>query len=253
MAKDELGIGRRVRSILVIEDDRATSRMVNDGLTARGYNVYTAENTTLGEILLLQIQPDIVLLDVQLPGESGLVFARRIRAEHPTPVIMLTAMAEVHSRVSGLEAGADDYLPKPFEFSELVARIEAVLRRATEPSQNRLSTEMVFDGWVLDLLKRTLISASGVNVSLTSAEFDVISTLCLNAGTVLSRGRLSQIALGREAGPLDRSIDTLVSRIRRKIEGEACSPAIIRTVRNGGYVLMCYPTRPRPLSEFPPF
>jgi two-component system OmpR family response regulator len=186
---------------------------------------------------------DLVVLDLMLPGEDGLSLCRRLRSDSNLPVIMLTAMGEEIDRIVGLEMGADDYLAKPFNPRELLARIKAVLRRAgassadaAEATDEQSATRVRFDGWTLDLSKRELISPSGVLVPISGGEFALLATLVAHPRRVLSRDQLLDFARGRDAQPFDRSIDVQVSRLRRKIENDPREPALIKTVRGGGYL-----------------
>jgi two-component system OmpR family response regulator len=173
-----------------------------------------------------------------LPGEDGLTLCRNLRAKSRIPIIMLTAMGEETDRIVGLEMGADDYLAKPFNPRELLARIKAVLRRAEHTSSTievEAGAVLDFAGWSLDLERRELQRADGVMVPLSSGEFELLAAFATHPGRVLSRDQLLDLARGREAQPFDRSIDVQVSRLRRKIETDPQDPALIKTVRNGGY------------------
>jgi two-component system OmpR family response regulator len=177
-----------------------------------------------------------------MPGEDGLTLCRRVRATSSLPIIMLTAMGEDTDRIVGLEMGADDYLPKPFNPRELLARIRAVLRRAggdapeTPEENGGLRT---FDGWSLDLAKRELRAPDGTLVPLTAGEYDLLAVIVERPGRVLSRDQLLDLTRGRDAVPFDRSVDVQISRLRRKLEPDPKEPQIIKTVRGGGYVFAC--------------
>jgi two-component system OmpR family response regulator len=174
-----------------------------------------------------------------LPGEDGLSLCRKVRAESQVPIIMLTARGEDVDRIVGLEMGADDYLPKPFNPRELLARINAVLRRqqaAHAASSIEGASTLAFQGWRIDLRLRELRNPDGARVAMTSAEFDLLRTFCERPGRVLSRDSLLDLTQGRATGSFERSIDVLVSRIRRKIEPNPQDPTIIKTVRSGGYL-----------------
>jgi two-component system OmpR family response regulator len=183
---------------------------------------------------------DLVVLDLMLPGEDGLTLCRNLRAGSDLPVIMLTARGDETDRIVGLEMGADDYLPKPFNPRELLARIRAVLRRAGERRAAQGGTErppeLRFAGWTFRPESRELLSPDGVMVPLSGGEFDLLTAFVDHAGRVLSRDRLLDLARGRDAQPFDRSIDVQVSRLRRKIERDPRNPEIIKTVRGGGYL-----------------
>jgi two-component system OmpR family response regulator len=184
---------------------------------------------------------DLVVLDLMLPGEDGLSLCRRLRAESPTPVIMLTAMGEDVDRIVGLEMGADDYLPKPFNPRELLARIKAVLRRATQlaPSATEIQAGgrmLSFEGWRLDLARRELKREDGESVPLSSGEFDLLQAFAEHPQRVLNRDQLLDLSRGRAAALYDRSVDIQVMRLRRKIEPDPKDPTLIKTVRSGGYM-----------------
>ena len=178
----------------------------------------------------------------QLPGESGFDFARWLRANADVPIVMLTAMADETDRIIGLELGADDYVAKPFNPRELLARIRAVLRRVGEhgsatPKTENPSRNLRFAGWVLEPARRRLLNPDGVEVPLTGGEYDLLVALVERANRVLTRAMLLDLLRGRQAGPFDRAIDVAVSRLRRKLEDDGRHAQIIKTVRGGGYVL----------------
>ncbi|MGZ5141514.1 MAG: response regulator, partial [Burkholderiales bacterium] len=182
---------------------------------------------------------DLIVLDVMLPGEDGLSLCRRLRASSRVPVVMLTAKGDDVDRIVGLEMGADDYLSKPFNPRELLARIRAVLRRsslAANSSREVAVRTLMFQDWRLDCVARTLTNPRGSLVTLTSAEFDLLQSLCERSGRVLSRDQLLDLTQGRIAGAFERSVDVLISRVRRKIERDPHHPEFIKTVRSGGYV-----------------
>jgi two-component system OmpR family response regulator len=190
---------------------------------------------------------DLVVLDLMLPGEDGLSLCRRLRATSRLPIIMLTALGEETDRIVGLEMGADDYLAKPFNPRELLARIKAVLRRADgtpvvdDADGGRV---LVFEGWRLDLTRRELRTADGVLTPLTGGELDLLAAFAEYPRRVLSRDQLLDLTKGRSALPFDRAIDVQISRLRRRIEADPKAPAIIKTVRGGGYIFACDVTRP---------
>jgi two-component system OmpR family response regulator len=176
-----------------------------------------------------------------LPGESGLDLARWLRAEASVPIVMLTAMAEETDRIVGLELGADDYLGKPFNPRELLARIRAVLRRASgdagAAAKEPPAKSIRFAGWVLEPARRRLLSPDGAEVALTGGEYELLQVLVERPNRVLTRDMLMDLLRGRQAGPFDRAIDVAVSRLRRKLEDDGRNPRLIKTVRGGGYVL----------------
>ncbi len=226
-------------NILVVEDDRETRALIAKYLRTNSCNVITAADGREMARMMTDRRVDLLILDVMLPGEDGLSLCRKIRAESQLPIIMLTARGEDVDRIVGLEMGADDYLPKPFNPRELLARINAVLRRqaaAQTASAAAGASALAFEGWRIDLRLRELRNPEGARVAMTSAEFDLLRTFCERPGRVLSRDSLLDLTQGRSAGSFERSIDVLVSRIRRKIEANPQDPAMIKTVRSGGYM-----------------
>jgi two-component system OmpR family response regulator len=228
----------RTPHILIVEDDREIRTMVSRFLQKNAFRVSIAESSRSMERTLASARIDLIVLDLMLPDENGLDICRRLRATSSIPVIILTANGDPVSRVVGLEMGADDYVPKPFDPHELLARIKAVLRRTAtlaEPDENA-QKPLRFSGWCLDPVGRELRNAENVRITLTSAELDLLIVFCQHARKTLSRDQLLDLSQGRGAGALNRSIDILVSRIRRKIEDNPREPAIIKTVRIGGYI-----------------
>ncbi len=228
----------RQQHILMVEDDRGIAALVERLLRQNGFRVTLAEDGRAMERALRTAEPDLLLLDLMLPGEDGLSIARRVSGQHRFPVIMLTAMGEETDRVVGLEIGADDYIVKPFSSRELVARIRAVLRRVSDnPPARRIALQTYsFAGWSLTALRRELSDPNGVRVDLTGAEFQLLQIFCEHPRQVLSREHLLRLTQGRVTQSDDRSIDTLVSRIRRKIETDPKEPELLKTIRLGGYV-----------------
>jgi len=225
--------------ILVVDDDREIRELLARFLEMHGFRVTTARDGRELRRLWPGARFALVVLDLMLPGEDGLALLRFIRGEGRTPVVMLTAMGEETDRIVGLELGADDYLAKPFNPRELLARIRAVLRRADTASERNEApaTTFRFAGWTLETARRRLISPAGVEVPLTGGEYELLATLADRAGRVLTREMLMELLHGRAAGPFDRAIDVAVSRLRRKLDDDARNPALIKTVRGGGYVL----------------
>src|ERR1700712_1328177 len=226
-------------NILVVEDDRETRTLIAKYLRTNSCNVTTAADGREMEKAMADHRVDLLILDVMLPGEDGLSLCRRVRAESQLPIIMLTARGEDVDRILGLEMGADDYLPKPFNPRELLARINAVLRRqasALNASAMPAATALEFNGWQIDFRLRELRNPEGARVAMTSAEFDLLRAFCERPGRVLSRDSLLDLTQGRSAGSFERSIDVLVSRIRRKIETDPQDATMIKTVRSGGYM-----------------
>ena len=230
--------------ILIVEDDREIANLVARYLRGNACRVTLAGDGTEMDRALADGRVDLIVLDLMLPGEDGLSLCRRLRASSAIPILMLTAKAEEIDRIVGLEIGADDYLAKPFNPRVLLARIRAVLRRTgNEVAEEEGARRMHFVGWTLDVSLRQVLSAEGARISITGAEFDLLHALCLRPGRVLSRDQLLDLTQGRSAGPFERSIDVLVSRIRQKIERDSRNPEIIRTIRSGGYLFTPEVTR----------
>ena len=224
--------------ILVVDDHRDIRDLVAKYLTKNGYRVSVADGGAAMKKILAASRIDLVVLDIMMPGEDGLALCRDLRAGGDMPVIMLTAMAEETDRVVGLEIGADDYLTKPFNPRELLARIKAVLRRANSLPQQHQQFEnqrLAFDRWILDSDQRELIRENGVVVALSTADFLLLSAFIKHPKMVLSRDQLLDLTRGRTATAFDRSIDNQVSRLRRKIEADPKKPELIKTVWGGGY------------------
>jgi two-component system, OmpR family, response regulator len=232
----------RTPHLLVVDDDREIRSLVAQFLTKHGFRVTGVKDGAEMLRTLDGARVDLIVLDLMMPGEDGLSLCRRLRATPATaqtPVIMLTAMGEETDRIVGLEMGADDYLAKPFSPRELLARIKAVLRRASAPpvaGGGATGTVMRFEGWSLDVTKRELRSVDGVLVQLSAGEYDLLVAFAEHPQRVLNRDQLLDLARGRSAVPFDRSVDVQVSRLRRKIEPDPAEPTLIKTVRGGGYL-----------------
>jgi two-component system OmpR family response regulator len=224
--------------ILIVDDDREIRDLLARFLDKHGLRVSTAAEGREMQRVLDGSRIDLIVLDLMLPGEDGLTLCRNLRAKSRTPIIMLTAMGEETDRIVGLEMGADDYLAKPFNPRELLARIKAVLRRAAQPPA-AVSVEggvvLEFADWTLNPDRRELRRRDGTLVPLSGGEYELLVAFATHPGRVLSRDQLLDLARGRDAQPFDRSIDVQVSRLRRKIEAEPQDPRLIKTVRNGGY------------------
>lgn len=232
-------MAQTVPHILVVEDDRETRNLIARYLRANGRTVSTAANGREMDRHLADSRTDLIVLDLMLPDEDGLSLCRRLRATSQLPIIMVTARGDEVDRILGLELGADDYLGKPFNPRELLARINAVLRRqaaALIAPHERSATRLRFLGWQIDLRLRELRNPEGARVAVTSAEFDLLQAFCERPGRVLSRDNLLDLTNGRAAGSFERSIDVLVSRLRRKLERGGEDVDIIKTVRSGGYL-----------------
>jgi two-component system OmpR family response regulator len=234
--------------ILVVDDHREMRDLVARALTKEGFRVSTAAEGRAMRKVLTDSRIDLILLDLMLPGEDGLTLCRTLRAESSIPIIMLTAKGDEVDRVIGLEMGADDYLPKPFGSRELIARIKAVLRRSGERAetgqQGARAKLYRFDRWDLDTGARQLIRHDGVTVPLSTGEFDLLLAFVERPQRVLSRDQLLDLARGRVSAGFDRSIDTQVSRLRRKLERDPGDPQIIKTVWGGGYVFAAAVSNP---------
>jgi two-component system OmpR family response regulator len=227
-----------IPQILVVEDDRETRALIARYLRTNACHVSVAADGREMDRHLADSRVDLIVLDVMLPGEDGLSLCRRIRATSQLPIIMLTARSEDLDRIVGLEMGADDYLGKPFNPRELLARINAVLRRQAAQSTGTSdgATALTFLGWHVDLRLRELRNPDSARVALTSAEFDLLQAFCERPGRVLSRDNLLDLTQGRASGSFERSIDVLVSRLRRKLAHPTQDADIIKTVRSGGYL-----------------
>ena len=228
--------------ILVVDDDQRLRDLLRRYLTENGFTVYTAYGAAAMNKLWLRERFDLLILDLMMPGEDGLSVLRRLRGGNdPTPVLMLTAKGEDVDRIVGLEMGADDYLPKPFNPRELLARINAIFRRKAPPelpgAPSQEATSVVFGDFVLDLATRTL-TRSGEPVALTTGEFAVLKVFARFPKVPLSREKLMEMARGREYEAFDRSLDVQISRLRKLIEPDPSKPRFIQTVWGLGYVFI---------------
>ncbi len=224
-------------NILVVEDDIAVQTLVAGYLETQGFSVRLADRGETLHKMLANEQIDLILLDLNLPDEDGLVLVRQIRARSAVPIIIMTVRSDQADRIAGLEIGADDYVIKPFHPRELVARVRNVLRRHGEANGAQGPGPLVFDGWMLDPESRTLTSPDGKPVSLTGAEFDVLVALARGMGRVMSRHQLLDAAAHGGDPPSERAIDVLISRIRKKVEDNPRAPRMIVTVQGHGYKL----------------
>jgi two-component system, OmpR family, response regulator len=223
-------------NVLLVDDDQRIRGMLGQFLTERGLTVYEAPDGKRMFALLKTQRIDVIVLDVMLPGEDGFSLCRRLRLDSRVPVILLTAINEAADRIAGLELGADDYVAKPFDPRELLARIRAVLRRMGGETPSREQTIYAFLGWTLDPRRRTLRTRHNVLVDLTSGEFDLLLAFVEYPQQILHRDRLLDLARGRTNQTFDRSIDVQISRLRRKIEADPAEPQLIKTVRSEGYI-----------------
>lgn len=224
--------------ILLVDDEPVLREPLAEYLARQGFAVQEAESAAAARARLVEFTPDLVLLDIMMPGEDGLSLCRHLIESRDLPVILLTAKTEPTDRIVGLEIGADDYVIKPFEPRELVARIRSVLRRARRaPAPEEEAALYSFEGWSLDPLKRKLIDPEGAMIAISTAEFRLLRAFLDHPRQVLDRDRLLDMVQGREAHLFDRAVDNQVSRLRRKIEADSRNPEIIQTVRGGGYQL----------------
>jgi two-component system, OmpR family, response regulator len=242
MLKPESRTMNETPHILVVDDHRDIRESLARYLQKHEFRVTTAEDAAAARHSLKASAVDLVVLDIMMPGEDGLALCRHLRENTDLPVILLTAMGEETDRIVGLEMGADDYIGKPFNPRELLARIKAVLRRArslpvgsARQLIGRPGERIGFDRWILDVGRRELAGEDGVAISLSTAEFALLSAFVNHPGMVLSRDQLLDLTRGRAAEVFDRSIDNQVSRLRRKIEVDPKNPALIKTVWGGGY------------------
>jgi two-component system, OmpR family, response regulator len=226
--------------ILIVDDDEDIRKLLEEYLRKNGFDAQAvADGPAMREALVAK-PVSLVVLDLMLPGEDGLSLCRQLRARSQVPVLMLTAKGDPVDRIIGLETGADDYLAKPFDPRELLARIRSILRRAKAlPADTEINVpeSFSFSGWRLDTRERNLRAPDGVVVPLSGAEYRLLLIFLQNPNAVLSRDQLSNFTFGRDADPLDRTIDMQVSRLRERLRDEAREPAVIKTVRGKGYVL----------------
>lgn len=220
--------------LLIVDDDRALSSMLGEYLALQGFRVTAVVSGEEALVRLAEEQPDLIVLDVGLPGIDGFETLARLRADRTVPIIMLTARGEDRDRIAGLLAGADDYLPKPFNPLELAARIRAVLKRSATASPEQ--TTLGFGNLELHVRRRE-VQVAGHPVALTATELRILEVLLSRRGEVLSRAELTEAAVGRPLEAYDRSIDTLVSKLRRKLAAAGAAGAEIRSLRGHGYVL----------------
>jgi two-component system OmpR family response regulator len=236
----ELPVSKVAPHLLIVDDDKELCSLLSKFLSRHGYRVSVAHNGGEMASILEASRINLVILDLMLPGEDGLVLCRRLRATSTLPIIMLTAISDETDRIIGLEMGADDYLAKVPNPRELLARVRAVLRRAGPPEARASADQkriLEFAGWRLDVTHRQLFSAKNALVPLRAGEFDLLLALAERPQRVLSRDQLLDLSRGRSANIFDRSIDVQISRLRRKIEPDPKEPTLIKTVRSGGYIL----------------
>jgi two-component system, OmpR family, response regulator len=226
--------------VLIVDDDEEIRDLLRRYLTEHGYQVLAVADGSSMWDALREEPPDLIILDLMLPGDDGLTLCRDIRARSDTPIIMLTARGEETDRIVGLEMGADDYLPKPFNPRELLARMKVILRRARSVPKQALAAHVrfiSFAGWQLDTSQRQLVSSEGLIVALSGAEYRLLRVFLDYPNRVLNRDQLMDLLHGRQGDAFDRSIDVQVSRLRQRLGDDAREPTIIKTVRSEGYVL----------------
>ena len=231
---------RELPTVLIVDDDKGICDLLSQFLSQHEYRPLVARNGLEMKAALAKHHVDLIILDVMLPGQDGMRLCQELRKTSRMPIIMLTAVTEEVDRILGLEMGADDYLGKPFNPRELLARIKAVLRRTEDSSASMHKPEKeqyYFAGWLFDKVKRRLSSSDNVEISLSTGEYNLLLAFLERPQQVLSRDLLLDITKNREAGPYDRSIDIQISRLRHKIENDPKSPQLIKTIRGGGYVL----------------
>ena len=226
--------------ILIVDDDREIRSLLGQYLERHEFRTTAVADGKEMRRVMERSHVDLLVLDLMLPGQDGLSICRDVRSRSQVPIIMLTARGEDVDRIVGLELGADDYIPKPFNPRELLGRIKAVLRRAAhaprEPSPESVRC-FVFNGWRLDTTTRTLSDAAGKTVALSGAEYRLLAVLLAAANRVLTRAQLTELLRGREADPFDRSIDVRISRLRQILGDAARAPQIIKTIYGEGYVI----------------
>jgi DNA-binding response OmpR family regulator len=226
-------------NIIVVDDEPGLRGMIEDYLSMQGFAVSAAENGAALDRLLVNTSPDIILMDVNMPGEDGLSIVKRLRnAGERMGIIMLTANADENSKVSGLSNGADDYLSKPFEVRELLARVRSVLRRMPAKAEKPARTRQVLHlgPYELDMEGRRVFGPEGTEVEVSSMDFDLLETFARHPRQILSRDRLCELAFGRPLSQADRSLDIRIARLRKKIETDPSMPPVLKTVRGEGYV-----------------
>ena len=226
--------------LLLVDDEPDLREPLASYLERQGFAVKQAASAAQARAMIAEDVPELVLLDIMMPGEDGLSLCRHLTEAKAIPTIFLTARGEATDRIVGLEIGADDYVVKPFEPRELVARIRSVLRRSSRAAlvvNENVEEDFLFEGWRLDPLKRRLIAADGAVVAISSVEFRLLLAFLEHPRQVLDRDRLLDMVQGREAHLFDRAVDNQVSRLRRKIEVDSRNPQLIQTVWGGGYML----------------
>jgi len=230
------------KQVLVVDDDQAIRELLAEYLSKNNFDVITAEDGIEMDKQLLTDQPDLIILDIMLPGDDGFILCQRIRQTSHVPIIMLTANSDEMDRVLGLEIGADDYIAKPFSPRELLARIKALLRRtqfASEENKSAVKARyLLFSNWTLDTKKHILTDQNNEEISLSGADFQLLTLFLENTNSAISRDQICQALHGRDAFANERGIDVHLSRLRQCLKDDAKSPKIIKTIRGAGYVFI---------------
>jgi DNA-binding response OmpR family regulator len=224
--------------VLVVDDEPAIGELIKNYLSRHGFQVSIAADGAGLRRAMAESRVDLVLLDLGLPGEDGLALTRYIRSHSSVGVIIVTGSGETVDKIVSLELGADDFVGKPFDLRELLARVRSVLRRTSAPATEPVDANpaLRFAGWRLETLSRRLFAADGSEVALTTGEYDLLAVFIDNPNKVLSRDQLLQATRHRDGGPYDRAIDMQIARLRRKIEPDAENPVLIKSVRGAGYI-----------------
>jgi two-component system OmpR family response regulator len=229
-------------TILIVEDDPEIRRLLGDFLLQEGYAIETAGDAKAMDGVLQRLRPDLIVLDLMLPGEDGLAVCRRLRASDSIPILMLTAKGDEIDRVVGLEMGADDYVAKPFSPRELLALARAIMRRAQPATVRSENRRFRFGEFIIDIDARSVTASDNGAVVLTSAEFELLVCFVQRPRRVLTRDQILDYTRGRSAEPFDRTVDMLISRLRKKLDAARPGSSLISTVRNGGYLMTAHVT-----------
>lgn len=232
---------QKAKQILVVDDDQSIRELLSEYLEKAGFDVISAEDGVEMTLRLKQEQPDLIILDVMMPGDDGFILCQRIRQTSTVPIIMLTANSDEMDRVLGLEIGADDYMAKPFSPRELLARIKALLRRSVfiKEENNSVKVRFIkFAHWTLDTLQHKLLDEMGQSLSLTGADYQLLMLFLEHPNKAISRDQICQALHGRDSFANERGIDVHLSRLRQSLGDDAKQPQIIKTVRGAGYIFI---------------
>ncbi|QEL55852.1 response regulator [Chromobacterium paludis] len=225
--------------LLIVDDDPDLRDLLSDYLNSQGMTVSAVGDGEAMNRILAEKSFDILILDLMLPGTDGLTLCRDLRSRSSMPILMLTARGDELDRIIGLEMGADDYLPKPFNPRELLARVRSILRRVDDRRNNSNLRALKFADWRLELGAQHLVDGEGVVTPLSGGEFKLMQALAENPQRVMSRDQLMEAMNGKEAGPFDRTVDVMIGRLRKRLGDDAREPLLIKTIRSGGYMLAC--------------